>query len=62
MLLPGDLNRDGQVTVSDVVALRQLIVRGDADAAKRLTGNLDDSDDSLTVADVVELRKRIVAG
>lgn len=62
VLLPGDLNRDGQVTVSDVVALRQLIVRGNADAAKRLTGNLDDSDDSLTVADVVELRKRIVAG
>ena len=62
VLLPGDLNRDGQVTVSDVVALRQLIVRGDADAAEQLTGNLDDSDDSLTVADVVALRKRIVAG
>ena len=57
VLLPGDLDRDGKVTVSDVVALRKLIVQGEYDPA----GDLDDSD-GLTVSDVVALRAAIVSG
>jgi hypothetical protein len=53
----GDVDRDGKITVSDVVALRQLIVSGEKDDV----GDMDD-DGLLTVSDVVELRAAIVAG
>ncbi len=56
---PGDLDGDGRVTVSDVVALRLMIVRGDADDGARAAGDLD-GDGRLTVSDVVALRAYIV--
>ena len=61
-VLPGDLDDDGKVTVSDVVRLRQLIVSGAYSDREFAAGNLDSSDNLLTVSDVVELRKRIVRG
>ncbi|MGI6269136.1 MAG: hypothetical protein ACOYKJ_01150 [Candidatus Howiella sp.] len=59
---PGDVDGDGKVTVSDVVALRGLIVAGAWTEREFSAGNLDDSDQALTVSDVVELRGLIVAG
>ncbi|MGI6269159.1 MAG: dockerin type I repeat-containing protein [Candidatus Howiella sp.] len=58
-VLPGDLDGDGRVTVSDVVALRLTIVWGNADDYARTAGDLD-SDGKLTVSDVVALRAHIV--
>ena len=58
----GDVNDDGVVSVSDVVTLRQLIVRGSWTDFEFAAGNLDDSDSKLTVSDVVELRALIVQG
>lgn len=57
----GDLDQNGKVTVSDVVELRQLIVRGEATNIQRAAGDMDHSD-TLTVSDVVDLRARIVEG
>lgn len=59
--LPGDLTGDGQVTVSDVVALRQLIVSGAWSAEELSAGDLE-ADGILTVSDVVALRSLIVRG
>ena len=57
--LTGDMDNSGSLTVSDVVALRQLIVNGTTDpkeiAAADLTG-----EGALTVSDVIELRQRII--
>lgn len=57
--LTGDSDENGSLTVSDVVALRQLIVAGTSNkeeiAASDLTG-----DEALTVSDVIELRQRII--
>ena len=58
---PGDLDGDGKVTVSDVVELRKLIVRGSWTDLEFEAGNLD-GDASLSVSDVVDLRKKIVQG
>ena len=58
----GDVNGDGKVTVSDVVALRQLIIAGSWTEREFAAGNLDDTDESLTVSDVVALRALIVSG
>lgn len=60
-LSPGDVDGDGAVTVSDVVALRQRIVSGVWSGWEFAAGNLD-GDNLLTVSDVVSLRKRIVSG
>ena len=60
-LRPGDLDKNGTVSVSDVVTLRQLIVKGSWTDFEFAAGNLD-GDEGLSVSDVVELRKRIVAG
>lgn len=57
----GDLDRDRRVTVSDVVALRQMIVTGSATDEDLRLGDMDE-DDRLTVSDVVLLRQRIVKG
>ena len=57
----GDVDNDKKVSVSDVVTLRQLIVRGSWTDAEFAAGNLDDSDSNLTVSDVVALRALIVA-
>ena len=60
-ILPGDLDGDGRVTVSDVVVLRQCIVSGAWSAEQLASGDLDENGD-LTVSDVVSLRSRIVQG
>ncbi|MGI6269588.1 MAG: DUF4038 domain-containing protein [Candidatus Howiella sp.] len=57
----GDIDSDGKVTVSDVVALRMAIMNGTADDKQLAAGDFDDSG-SLTVSDVVELRKMIMLG
>ena len=58
----GDVDGNGKVSVSDVVELRKLIVRGSWTDSEFTAGNLDDSDSELTVSDVVALRALIVAG
>ena len=54
----GDIDGNGEVSVSDVVELRQQIVNGTADPA---VCDLD-GDGEVSVSDVVELRKIIVQG
>jgi alpha-glucosidase (family GH31 glycosyl hydrolase) len=57
----GDVNEDGGVTVSDVVALRGLIVAGSWTDIQLAAGDFDENG-LLSVADVVALRSYIVAG
>lgn len=57
-LLPGDASGDGQITVSDVVALRLAILAGTR-AEDLPAGDLD-GNGQLTVSDVVALRQKIV--
>ncbi len=57
--LPGDLNGDGKLSVTDVVLLRKAILAGTA-AADVPAGDLN-HDGSLSVTDVVLLRKAILA-
>ncbi|MGI6270570.1 MAG: hypothetical protein ACOYKJ_08585 [Candidatus Howiella sp.] len=59
--LPGDLDDNGILTVSDVVELRSVIIAGNPTARQVVCGDLD-GDGLLTVSDVVELRSRIVSG
>lgn len=60
LVLCGDVDGDGKVTVSDVVALRQEITGGEMpDAGLLAAGDLD-GDGKLTVSDVVALRQEIV--
>lgn len=61
--LYGDVDGDGKITVSDVVALRQMVIDGPSgyDAYSFMAGDLD-GDYRLTVSDVVELRSKIVSG
>ncbi len=54
--LPGDMNRDGICSVTDVVLLRKAILNNQFD----LSGDMN-QDGSLTVTDVVLLRKAILA-
>lgn len=56
----GDLNGDGIVTVSDVVALRQAIL--DEQPAEELPAGDLNGDNALTVSDVVALRQAILSG
>lgn len=58
----GDVDGDGNVTVSDVVELRKLIVAGVWTDREFEAGNLDSGDQTLTVSDVVALRGLIVQG
>lgn len=60
-VLLGDLNDDGEITVSDVVELRQAIVSGNSTEYQMAAGDIN-GDRKLTVSDVVDLRKIIVAG
>ncbi|MGI6270259.1 MAG: discoidin domain-containing protein [Candidatus Howiella sp.] len=60
-ILRGDVDSDGRVTVSDVVALRLIITAGVPEQAQILAGDLD-KDGLLTVSDVVSLRLQIVQG
>ncbi len=57
-LLPGDLNGDGQLSVTDVVLLRKAILNN-ALATEQPAGDLN-QDGSLSVTDVVLLRKAIL--
>lgn len=59
--LAGDVDLDGSVTVSDVVELRDLIMKGSSTDVQLLAGDMDGSG-TLTVADVVELRDYIMKG
>ncbi|MGI6269419.1 MAG: NPCBM/NEW2 domain-containing protein [Candidatus Howiella sp.] len=61
-VLLGDLDGDKNNTVSDVVALRSVIVSGNPTEEELRIGNVDDSDAILSVSDVVALRSRIVSG
>ncbi len=58
-LLPGDLNGDGALSVTDVVLLRKAILANTA-VADVPAGDLN-GDSALTVTDVVLLRKAILA-
>lgn len=57
----GDVDEDGSVTVSDVVALRSIIMLGSFTENQLEAGDLDQNK-SLTVSDVVELRDYIMKG
>ena len=57
----GDLNKDGVLSVSDVVALRQVIVSGAPSEEEAWLGDVDENG-SVSVSDVVALRQRIVKG
>lgn len=57
----GDMDFDGSLTVSDVVALRSAITQDAYGERQRQAGDLD-GDDRLTVSDVVTLRSEIVKG
>lgn len=56
---PGDVDLDNKLTVSDVVALRNLIAADNANDEQQKVGDLD-KDGELTVADVVAMRQRII--
>lgn len=56
---PGDLDGDGRLTVSDVVALRKAIMGGEATPELLLLGDMD-KDGALSVSDVVALRRKIM--
>lgn len=58
-ILKGDLDADGSLTVSDVVALRQIIMNTNFTADNLKRGDLN-SDNALTVSDVVALRQMIM--
>ena len=60
-LLYGDMDQNGYLTVSDVVALRQVIVTGSPTEYERTAGDMDQNG-YLTVSDVVALRSAIVSG
>ncbi len=55
----GDVDKDGKLSVSDVVALRQEIVSGDAAEEVPSLGDMD-KDGKLTVSDIVLLREKII--
>lgn len=56
-----DVDGDGQTTVSDVVALRGIILSGGATETEAWSGDIN-GDSQLTVSDVVHLRMIIVQG
>lgn len=58
---PGDVDGDGNITVSDVVALRKAIMSGVTSVDLLPSGDVD-KDGALSVADVVALRKKIMLG
>lgn len=55
----GDVDKDGKLSVSDVVALRQKIVSGDAAEEVLALGDMD-KDGKLRVSDIVLLREKII--
>lgn len=61
IVIYGDVDGHGLVSVSDVTELRSLIVAGNASGAYLKAGDLD-GDGRLSSSDVVELRALIAAG
>ncbi|MGI6269463.1 MAG: GHKL domain-containing protein [Candidatus Howiella sp.] len=61
VILSGDIDGDGMVTVSDVVSLRQRIVGGQWTTEELCAADFDQSG-TLSVSDVVDLRRQIVNG
>ncbi len=59
--LKGDMNQDGDLSVTDVVLLRKAILQGAPESDTLQRGDLNE-DGSLSVTDVVLLRKAILAG
>jgi len=57
----GDINGDGDTTVTDIVALRGLIIDNSGTTIQFLSANLV-NDNYLTVSDIVALRGLIIAG
>lgn len=57
----GDITGEGQVTVADVVELRDVIMKGTVTDAQLAACDFND-DSSLTVSDVVDLRDYIMKG
>lgn len=55
----GDLTGDGEINVSDVVALRQIIMRGGATGSEIAAGDMDGNGE-LNVSDVVALRQKVM--
>ena len=68
MVRAGDMDGNGKLEVSDVIALRSEIAAGHSDASsgvKKSSSNAYgdmDGDGLLTVSDVVRLRTAIMAG
>lgn len=60
-ILEGDVDRNQSVTVSDVVELRDVIMKANWSNDVLIAGDLD-GNDTLTVSDVVALRSLIMAG
>lgn len=60
-VIPGDVDDNGSVSVSDVVALRQLIMGGELTDRQLRAGDLV-TDGTLNVSDVVVLRQLIMNG
>lgn len=61
IVIYGDVDGDGLVSVSDITELRSLIVAGNASGAYLKAGDLD-GDGRLSSSDVVELRALIAVG
>lgn len=61
LVILGDVDGNGGINVSDVVALRQAIMRGEHTEAQLASGDLN-KDGQLNVSDVVALRQIIMNG
>ncbi len=59
IVITGDVNGDGVLSVSDVVVLRQLVLNGTSSDALLLAGDIN-GDNALTSSDVVLLRQMIL--
>lgn len=60
-IIPGDVNGDGKVTVTDIIGLRAIIMSGEQPTQDQLNVADLDGDEKLTVTDVVALRKIIMS-
>ena len=57
----GDVNKDGRITVVDIVALRGIIMSGETPNSEQLSLGDIDNDNRLTVTDIVGLRRIIMS-
>lgn len=60
-VLKGDVNQDGQITVADIILLRNFIMGRQTPDLRQLLASDLNSDDQLTVSDVVSLRNLIMS-